>query len=368
MRVLFASGGTGGHIMPVISVKQELDKIASEQGFIIEYLFVGHIDEVGIRILEENKIPFKKIYAGKLRRYVSMDNFTDIFKAVQGLIKAQWYIWKYMPDVTFGKGGYASVPAVFVSWLYQIPILIHESDVLPGLANRLLSRFATVVAVAFPKAKEKFPAKKTSLVGNMTHLDIRSGSRDDAKRIFKVTYEKPVLLIIGGSQGAKKLNEVVWKIIPQLTSFVEVIHVVGDAHVRDASKIYRSLDTYQSRFYHYTGFLTHDLKHAYAAADLVLSRAGASSIADICLTKKPSILVPITVDAGQQRENAYQMAEIGASVVLEEPNLTVNMVLSKVEELIKQPYLLNKMGDRADSFATPDAARRVAEELITILN
>ncbi len=366
MRVLFATGGTGGHIMPVIAVKEQLEILAQERNFTVEFLFIGHVDDVGIALLEEYNIPYKLVYAGKIRRYLSIDNVTDVFKALRGLLMAQWYVWKYMPDVTFGKGGYASVPGVLVSWLYQVPIVIHESDSIPGLANKFLGRFATIIAVAFPKVKEHFPTKKTTLVGNMTHSDIRQGTREEAGKEFKLTFEKPILLIIGGSQGAQKLNSLIWEILPQLTKWMEVIHIVGPRNVRQAEKFYRGLDTYQSRFYHYAGFLTHSLKHAYTAADLVVSRAGASSIADICLNQKPSILIPITVDAGQQRSNAYEMAGIGASIVLEEPNLPPHIFLSQIEELIKQPNLLDAMGQRSANFATPDAARYLAEQVLEI--
>lgn len=366
MRVLFATGGTGGHIMPVIAVKEQLEILAQERNFEVDFLFVGHVDEVGRNLLEEHNIPYRLVYAGKIRRYFSIENLTDVFKAIKGLIMAQWYVWKYMPDVTFGKGGYASVPGVLVSWLYQVPIVIHESDSLPGLANTFLGRFATIIAVAFPKVKEHFPAKKTTLVGNMTHSDIRQGDRDAARERFKLTYEKPVVLIIGGSQGAQRLNALVWEVLPRLTQWMEVIHVVGPRNVKQAETFYRSLDTYQSRFYHYAGFLTHELKHAYAASDLIISRAGASSIADICLNEKPSILIPITIDAGQQRSNAYEMAEIGASIVLEEPNLTPSIFLSQIEELIKQPNLMDAMGQRSANFATPDAARYLAEQVLEI--
>lgn len=367
MRVLFASGGTGGHIMPVVPIKQQLEYAAEKRGFDIEFLFVGYTDTIGIQILEEHNIPYRLVYAGKLRRYMSFDNVTDFFKGIRGFIMAQWYVWKFMPDVTFGKGGYGSVPGVFVSWLYRVPVVIHESDSIPGLANTILSRFANIICIAFETAKEYFPEKKTSLVGNMTHSDITQGTREEAYKLFDITYEKPVLLVMGGSQGATLINEVIWKMLPRLVQFIEIIHIVGPNNESEAKTYYRGLDTYESRFYHYETFLTHELKHAYAVADLVLSRAGASSIADICLNKKPSILIPLTQGSnGHQRTNAYEMAELGASVVVEQPNLTPNLLLTQIEELIKQPRLMEKMGDRAGNFATPDAAYYVSDHLIRL--
>lgn len=366
MKVLFASGGTGGHILPVIAVKKELEKIAQSQNIHIKFLLVGYVDDVGKKLLEAHNIPYKVVYAGKFRRYFSLANFFDIFRAIIGLCKAQWYIWRFMPDVTFGKGGYASVPGVLISWLYQVPTLIHESDSTPGLANKFLGNFSSVVAVGFPSVANFFGSKKTSIVGNMTHPDITEGSKEIAGKLFKLTFEKPVLLIVGGSQGSKIINEVVWSVIKDLLEMVEIIHIVGDKNYNEATKVYISLDGHQVRLYHYVGFLDDEMKHAYSAADLVISRSGASSIADICLNRKPSILVPISVDAGQQRSNAYEMAKIGASLVLEEPNFTPHMVLDKVNELLSQPNVMKSMSDQTAQFATPDAAARIAEELFIL--
>lgn len=366
MKVLFASGGTGGHILPVIAVKEELEKLAQVQQVTLELLLVGQLDDVAKQLLDSHHIPYKEVYAGKIRRYFSIDNFIDIFRSIWGLAQAQWYIWKFMPDVTFGKGGYASVPGVLVSWVYQIPTLIHESDSVPGLANKFLGKFASIVAVGFPDVAKFFGKKKTSIVGNMTHPDIAKGSKDEAGKIFELTFEKPILLIVGGSQGAKMMNQVIWEILPELLDLVEIIHIVGKNNIDEARNVSRSLESYQDRLYHYAGFLDSEMKHAYAAADLVVSRAGASSIMDICLTHKPSFLVPITVDAGQQRSNAYEMAKIGASIVLEEPNFTPHIVLEKINELLQQPDIMKSMSEQTVQFATPDAAARIAEELFNL--
>jgi len=366
MKVLFASGGTGGHILPVIAVKEELEKLAQVQKVGLEFLLVGQLDEVAKELLNSHQIPYKEVYAGKIRRYFAIDNFFDIFRGFWGVIQAQWYIWKFMPDVTFGKGGYASVPGVLISWVYQIPTLIHESDSIPGLANKFLGKFASVVAVGFPKVATVFGQKKTSIVGNMTHPDIAEGTKDEAGKIFELTFEKPILLIVGGSQGARIINQVIWKILPELLELVEIIHIVGKNNMDEARSVARSLEVYQDRLYHYAGFLDTEMKHAYAAADLVVSRSGASSIMDICLTHKPSILVPITVDAGQQRSNAYEMAKVGASIVLEEPNFTPHIVLEKINELLQQPDIMQTMSEQTVQFATPDAAARIAEELFNL--
>lgn len=363
MRVLFAGGGTGGHIMPIVSVKKELDQLSEERRIPMEYLFIGHLDDLGKKILDDAGIPYKSVYAGKVRRYASIDNVTDIFKAIKGFVECLWFVWQYMPDVTFGKGGYASVPATLVSSLYQVSTLIHESDAQAGWANKFLSRFVSVIAVGYERAKGEFPAKKTTLVGNMTQPGIDTGTRDLAAQNLKIVFEKPVILIIGGSQGAQAINQLVWKMLPDLLDRAEIIHIVGKQNYQDALSIKRGLDTSSERIYHPFDFITDDLKHAYAAADLVISRAGASSLLDIALNRKPSILAPLP---GHQTVNAYEFAKVGAAVVIEAPNFTHHLVLSKIDELLSNPALLQDMSGHTARFATPDAARRIAEELLTI--
>jgi len=366
MRVVLAGGGTGGHIFPLVSVYQELQTLAEERHIPLEVLFIGHINDQGKATLEKYEIPYKLVYAGKWRRYPSFWNVLDIFRGLWGLTKAQWYMWTFMPDVTFGKGGYASVPAGLVAALYRIPLIIHESDSQPGAANRILAKVATQVAVAFPSAKQHLPAQKTSVIGNMTRPDISEGSKEEARTIFDLTYEKPVLLIIGGSQGAKALNQTVWKSLSELIQRVELIHVVGEAHVEEAERIHKGLGTYEQRLYHYAGFLRDELKHAYAAADIVLSRAGASSLADIARNQKPSILVPLSVDAGQQRGNAYDFAEVGASIVIEEPNLTSHVFMSKIDEVLNDADLLKQMRESSAQFAGPNTAKTIAQQIIDL--
>jgi UDP-N-acetylglucosamine--N-acetylmuramyl-(pentapeptide) pyrophosphoryl-undecaprenol N-acetylglucosamine transferase len=172
-----------------------------------------------------------------------------------------------------------------------------------------------------------------------------------------------VILVIGGSQGAQAMNNLIWSMLGDLVRRAEIIHIVGQRNYKDAVRVKRSLDTYDERMYHPFDFMTHDLKHAYAAADLVISRAGASSLLDIALTRKPSILVPLP---GHQTVNAYEFAKVGAAVVIEEPNFTHHLLLATIEELLSNPALLQDMAGHTTRFATPDAARRIAEELLTL--
>jgi UDP-N-acetylglucosamine--N-acetylmuramyl-(pentapeptide) pyrophosphoryl-undecaprenol N-acetylglucosamine transferase len=367
MRVLLAGGGTGGHILPLISIKEEIERIATNRREETQFLFIGHLDENGKALLEKHNIAFRSVYAGKMRRYASFENFSDPFKTFLGLLQSLWYVWKFMPDVTIGKGGYASVPGVLASAFYQVPILIHESDSVAGRANKFLSNFATIIAVAFPEAEKEFPKKKTSLVGNITHLDIANGDGEKAKLLFKLTFERPIVLVTGGSQGSQVINKVIWNTLPELLTGLEIIHIVGEANMEEAKTIHNGLDTRGQRFYHYYGFLNDELKHAYQVADIVISRAGASTLTDISLNKKPSILVPISIDGGQQKSNAYIYAKAGAAEVIEEQNFTHHVFLTKLMELFENRDLMTKMGQKAYDLAIPDAAKRIAEEVEVIV-
>jgi len=226
MRILLTGGGTGGHLFPIIAVVRELKK--RTQGAIsdLELLFIGPND-FSKNLLEKEGIMVKTILAGKLRRYFSPKIILDFLKMPIGFFQALWYIFIFMPDVTFGKGGYGSLPAVLVSWLFRIPVLLHESDTLPGLANRFLSRFAKRIAISFSKTKEFFPSQKTALIGNPIRIELTQGSKEEAKRIFGLENNKPIILIIGGSQGAQAINEIILSVLPQLLEKYELIWQTG---------------------------------------------------------------------------------------------------------------------------------------------
>ncbi len=365
MRIVFTGGGTGGHLFPVLAVARETKKLyESPDGQPLEMFFVGP-KTIGEEALEKEGVIKKIILAGKFRRYFSLFNFFDFFKLIIGFVQSLWILFFLMPNAVFSKGGFGSVPVVLAAWLYRIPVIIHESDSRPGLANRLMARFSDKVAISFSRTADFFPAKKTALLGNPVRSEILNGSKDEAKNLFGLGNEKPVILILGGSQGAKTINDILLLAMGELLGKCQIIHQCG-------AENYEEIKTYfQNNVpagYHLFSFLDEtQMKQALAAADLVLSRAGGGSIFEIAGCGKPSILIPLPNSAGDhQALNAFDYAKTGATLVLAQENLTPNFMANRILALLENPELLAKMSAAAKSFARPDADKTIAQEILKI--
>lgn len=371
MKILFTGGGTGGHVFPIIAVAREIRKINPK---IFQFFYIGPKDEIGTVLLSQEGIKVKKILAGKIRRYfgfvsVLQNIFDVLFKTPLGFFQAFFYIFFLAPDLIFSKGGYGSVSAVFSAWILQIPIFLHESDVAPGAANKFLSRFALKIFISFPKT-QYLPLKKQMLVGNPIRREILQGSKEEAKKLFELTGEKPLILIMGGSQGAQRINDLVLQILPEFLKNFELIHQCGDNNfkeVRAEADVVINKDI--QKYYHPFPFLKEkELKQAYTASDLIISRAGSGSIFEISAFGKPSILIPLTEAAqNHQIKNAYTFFESGASLVIEEENLTPNFFLDKLKYLFSHPENLEKMSESAKKFAKPNAGQIIAEYITEYL-
>lgn len=370
MKILFTGGGTGGHIFPIISVAREMRKISKKK---LEFFYLGPKDEFGEIFLPYEDIKAKWILAGKWRRYVNIksifQNLIDLFKIPIGIIQAFFHIFFLMPDLIFSKGGYGSIPAVISGWILRVPIFLHESDVFPGLANRILAKFATEIFVSFPKTFY-FPQNKMIVVGNPIRREILESSREEGIKFFKLTGEKPVILVLGGSQGAQRINDRILEILNDLLENFELIHQTGQQNFKEVEKEAEAiLKKELKRFYHPFPFLKEEqLKRAYAVADLIVARAGAGTIFEIAALGKPSILIPLPESAqDHQLKNAYSFAEKGAAIVLEEENFTSRFFLEKLKYLFSHPEKLEEMGKTAKSFSKPYAALTIAKYLIDFL-
>ena len=226
MRIVLTGGGTGGHIFPILAVVRKIKEILGEQGE-IEFLFLGPDGDLEREVMGKEFIPTKNIQCGKLRRYFSLKNFTDIFKFPIGFVQSLWHLLVFMPDAVFAKGGYASVPVALAAWFYRIPIVIHESDVMPGLANQIISRLAKRVAISFPGSEKFFNERKIFLSGNPIREELTRGSREEATRLFSLSPEEKTILIMGGSQGARVINHAVLQALPKILKKWQVIHLTG---------------------------------------------------------------------------------------------------------------------------------------------
>lgn len=372
MKILFTGGGTGGHILPIIAICREIRKIYQKPD--LKFFYLGPRDDFDQILLSQEGIKIKHVFSGKLRRYLTWKVFFQnpidvLFKIPIGIAQAFFYIFFLAPDLVFSKGGFGSIQGVLAGWLLRIPVFLHESDVSPGLANRFLTKFALEVFGSFPKT-ENFSQKKIISVGNPVRREVLEGSKEEAQRLLKLNQQKPVILILGGSQGAQRINDKILEILPKLLKNFSVIHQCGQRNFKEVESESRViLPKELTSSYHLFPFLHEkELKQAYAASDFIISRAGSGSIFEIAALGKPSILVPLPEAAqNHQVKNAYAYAENKAAIVLEEANFTSHFFLEKLKYLLSQPKELKKMQKAAKEFSRPMAARIIAGYLVEFL-
>lgn len=363
-RIVLSGGGTGGHIFPLVAVARRLTAEAAASGRPLELHYVGPKPQDAPGLIAEG-IRLHGIFAGKLPRYATWRLVLELLKLPVGLVQALGAMLVVMPDVVFAKGGYGSVPVVLAAWLYRIPVVVHESDTVPGLANRLAAMFARRIAVAFPQTTKLFKEGKTVVTGNPIRRPLLAGSAERARAELGITTDKPVLLVLDGSQGAEAINDLVIASLRDLLIRYEVIHQTGERRynqVVEEAKVEVGAGVEVS--YHAAPFFTEEeLANAYAVASLVVSRAG-SGIFEIAALGKPSILIPLPHAAqDHQRENAYAYAHTGAALILEQGNLTPHLFAERISSLLDNPETMQKMSERAKAFAVPDADERVAAEV-----
>lgn len=390
IRILFTGGGTGGHIYPIVAVAEEL-KLKFIEGSEIDLRYLGSPESFR-GLLENNGVKVSKIISAKLRRYFDLRNFIEIpFLFPLSVIQAIWKVFWIMPDVLFSKGGPGSLPVVLACKFYRVPIIIHDSDTVPGLANKLAARFANRIAVSFASAGVLLSAKnpklenKIALIGNPIRNSLFSGEildKETAKKIFGFNPKKPVILIICGSQGAEKINDFIIETAGELIKNWQILHQTG---IKNFKNVKQELDSifppeagsplakknYSEKLkanYKTFPYFEKDLKDAYAAADLVISRASGGSIFEIAAFAKPSLLIPLPseVVGAHQIKNAYEYAKTGSAVIIEQENLKPDIFLFQLKKLFSEPEKLNQMSQAAKSFSKPEAARIIAEEIIKL--
>ena len=375
MKILFTGGGTGGHILPIVAIAREIKRFYPKKGR-VSLNYIGPKDDFGMILLSQEGIKVKSIFAGKIRRYLSFKsvflNLIDILlKTPIGMIQAFFYVFLSTPDLIFSKGGYGSISAVIAGKILQVPIFLHESDVVPGLANRIMDKFVLEIFVSFSSKKTGyFSTKKMLSVGNPIRREILEGSKKKAQELFGLTYEKPVILILGGSQGSERINDMILTILSELLFDFEIIHQTGEKNFKDVkaeAEIMVSKTT--GKYYHPFPFLKEtEIKQAYSACDLVISRAGSGGIFEIAALGKPSILIPLQEAAqDHQAENAYSYAEKGGAIVIEETNLTPHFFLEKLRYLFSHPDEIKHMQKAAIDFSRPKAAEIIAKYIIEYL-
>lgn len=373
MTIAFTGGGTGGHFYPLIAIAEALRDAAREQRLIepkFYFLAPAPFDE---KALFENGIGFVRIPAGKIRRYRSSRNVLGLIPTIFGTILALFTLFRIYPDVLVSKGGYGSVPSVIAARILGIPILIHESDSKPGRANLFAARFADKIAITFESAAAFFPKKAQGKIAR-TGIPVRRAlmrlEPEGAKQYLGLDAAVPTVLILGGSQGSTKINEAVLSALPEFVSFANVIHQTGPnnfAEVSSVAKVVLNGNPLAAR-YHPLDYLSEiSLQRAAAVAGVVISRAGSTSITEVSIWKKPSIIIPLPEAVSHdQRMNAYAYARTGAAVVIEEPNLSPHLLAGEAKRILTNPQVSAEMAQAASGFADPDSAKILANEVLAI--
>ncbi len=328
-RIVFTGGGTAGHVTPNIALFPKL----KELGYDIHY--IGSYEGIEKKLIEDYRIPYYGISTGKLRRYFDPKNFSDPFRVIKGFTEAKKILKTLKPDVVFSKGGFVSVPVVRAAASLKIPCIIHESDMTPGLANKLCIPVATKICCNFPETLNNLPKDKAVLTGSPVREELSRGSRERGMEMCGFNNSKPVIMVIGGSLGAAGINTLVREALNQLLADYQIVHICGKEKI---DNLLLNKEGYKQFEY-----VKDDLKHLFAMADIVISRAGANAICELLMLRKPALLIPLPTHAsrGDQILNAQSFESQGFAMVADEEYLTGATLVEKVHELYftRQSYI-----------------------------
>jgi UDP-N-acetylglucosamine--N-acetylmuramyl-(pentapeptide) pyrophosphoryl-undecaprenol N-acetylglucosamine transferase len=367
IKIVFTGGGTIGHLGPILAIKEELEALDKNQQILFYY--IGPKDEYTKKLFENQNIVIKEIITGKIRRYFSFENFLDIFKIPIGILQSFWYLFILFPDLVFSKGGYGSFPVAFAARILHIPIFLHESDAISGLANKIEGKWAIEIFTSFEKT-EKLPQEKIICVGNPIRKELLVKEEKGLEKVFGFSKERPLILILGGSQGSERINNTILEVIEEFCKEFEIIHQTGQKNynkVRLEAEVVLPKDL-KTHYHPYPFLNVEQLREALKNADLVVSRAGSGAIFEIAAFGKPSILIPLAGSAqNHQLKNAILYEKYKGAEVLTEENLKPYFLLEKIRHLISSPQLLESMGRNALSFAKPEAAKIIASYIYDYL-
>jgi UDP-N-acetylglucosamine--N-acetylmuramyl-(pentapeptide) pyrophosphoryl-undecaprenol N-acetylglucosamine transferase len=327
-KIVFTGGGSAGHVTPNIALINELDNWNK--------FYIGSKKGIEKELIEKVGIPYFGINSGKLRRYIDFENFVDIFRVLKGCFEARSVLKKIKPDLVFSKGGFVSVPVIIAAKSLGIPIYIHESDMTPGIANKISQRFATRIFTSFEETKEFFPANKTMDIGSPIRKEILSGSAQKGRDFLGFDHHSPILTIMGGSLGAKKINEVVRQSLDQLTATYQVVHLCGKNNLDG------NLTTHPR--YKQFEYVHDELSDILAATDIVITRGGSNAIFEFLALHIPMLIIPLGLNQsrGDQILNAKAFQEKGYSLTLEEEKLTIKTMIENVTTIYKNRYEFKK--------------------------
>jgi UDP-N-acetylglucosamine--N-acetylmuramyl-(pentapeptide) pyrophosphoryl-undecaprenol N-acetylglucosamine transferase len=370
MRVLISGGGTGGHIYPALSVATQLRDLYNA-----DILYLGSDDGLETTVVPAADLRLAVVKAGKLRRYVSWSTVKGISRVPIGMAQAIDIVRKFRPAVAFTSGGYVAVPAGLAARVNGVPLLMHQQDVPPNLSNKLLAPLATYISVAFADSLRYFPAGKTRLMGNPLRqeiLDVRQMTAQQARSALGFDPALPLLLVTGGSQGARHLNQVVCRALPQLLDNCQVLQISGDKLFTEtqelAAQTMAGLDVQMRQHYRLVPYMSAEMPLALQSSEIVLCRSGASTLSELAVLHKPGILVPLPSSIGKspQEANAVALARKQAAEVIHDVDLQPDVLVERVKTLLSQPARLQQMQAAIAKFARPEATKTIVETIINM--
>ncbi|WP_026651402.1 undecaprenyldiphospho-muramoylpentapeptide beta-N-acetylglucosaminyltransferase [Butyrivibrio proteoclasticus] len=351
-KIVLTGGGSAGHVTPNIALIPALQK----EGF--EIYYIGSYNGIEKRLIEDYNIPYFGIATGKLRRYFDPKNFSDPFRVLKGFGEAVKLLKKIKPDIVFSKGGFVSVPVVRAAGFLKIPYIVHESDMTPGLANKLSMSGAKKICCNFPETMTHLPADKAILTGTPIREELGMGSRDAGRKLCGFTDDKPVLMVIGGSLGAQSVNETVRYALPRLLPDFNVVHICGKEKMDNLKLTVPGYKQFE--------YVKNELKDIFAMADIVVSRAGANSICELLALKKPNILIPLSTKSsrGDQMLNARSFEQQGFSLVIDNDDLDEDILVETIQDLYenREKYIENMSKSNLHS-ATNTIVKLLSEEI-----
>ncbi|MDD5099229.1 MAG: UDP-N-acetylglucosamine--N-acetylmuramyl-(pentapeptide) pyrophosphoryl-undecaprenol N-acetylglucosamine transferase [Candidatus Colwellbacteria bacterium] len=376
-RITIVGGGTAGHLHPLIAVGIELQLEAVKKGAPIEVSYIGTPGDYAVDLIK-NGVKVKKIAGSRIRRYVDIENLFEGPKLIFGFFQSLWHLFWIMPDVVFSKGGTGALAPIIAARFYRIPVVIHESDAVPSLNGRLVARLAKHIFASFEEVIPLFKPKdrkKCEIVGTPIRQTLLSDipDKESAKETLGFDPHKRLILILGGSQGSQRINNLILAGLPELLSHnIQILHQTGANLFSDVADVlgghFNSIEEMRKAGYEVVDFLKGDMKVAYSAADLIISRAG-SSIFEFAAFGKPSILIPLPEAAqNHQLMNARSYEAAGACVLMEEKDISVPAFIEKVTETIESPSIMERLSSSAKAFAKPQAASKIAIKLLELAN
>ena len=347
--IVLTGGGTAGHVTPNLALLSAL----RARGF--ESVYVGSVSGIERRLAEEAGLRYHAVQTGKLRRYASLENFLDPLRILVGVVQATLLLARLRPSVVFSKGGFVGVPVVVAAWLNRIPVVVHESDLTPGLANRLSFPFAKRICLSFRETEQRLSGRDVVYTGTPVRQSLTAGDRGKGQREFGLDPARRTILVFGGSQGAQAINTQVRAALPSLPEDLQLLHVCGAGNLES--------DLEGREGYRQYEYLDADFGDAFACADVVVSRAGANSLAELIALRKPAVVIPLPTAAsrGDQIDNARLFADKGYGLVLAQADLTPESLLESVQAALEGAADFAEAMDRDDSH---DPIERIADLLV----